>query len=159
MVTQCLVRPLLMEWLYQQIFRANLSAKSCLKNSELQLLTDWAMLWQLGFCLGSQWQKMKAFLFHADVRQMYNISFSFHSLLFQSEIIPNTEVFKQKKIFFSYFIRKWNKPWIMCMYLAYLYMHAYVCMFFVRDWTPGSVASNILYYIKVKMLLATLCIT
>lgn len=91
-------RPLLMEWLFHQIFRANLSAISSLKNPEVQqLFTAWAVLWQPGFCLGSHWQKMKAFLFHADIGQMFNISFSFHSLLFQNEIIPNTEVFKQKK--------------------------------------------------------------
>lgn len=35
--------------------------------------------------------------------------------------------------------------------LAYLYMHAYVYMVFVKDWMPGSVARNILHYIKAKI--------
>lgn len=111
------------------------------KSRSSTTVTAWAMLWQLGFCLGSQWQKMKAFLFHADMGQMYNISFSFHPLLFQGEIFTNTEVLEQKKIFFhSSQINEINLESRICVCIhCYVYeliyssVPMYIYMFFVKD--------------------------
>lgn len=159
MLTQGPVRPFLTECVFHQIFTENLSAITCLKNPKQspevqQLVCCLGRALGTWFLPGQPMIENESFLFHSDMGQMYNISFSFHPLLFQSETFPSTEVFEEKKKFLSYFINKWNEPRItyMCIYLllyVYKLIHIYTYVYISFLWQTE----------RQVQLLATFCIT